>query len=117
MNLAPGGAGVMLQLADGTIMIQNGSTQNWMRLTPDIHGSYINGTWTSRPISPMSFRRLYFASQVLPDGRVWILGGEYTGPFLDQNIAPSGEIGIPSLIRGRRLRRIQISLAVAEGAP
>jgi hypothetical protein len=94
-NVAPGGAGVMLQLTDGTIMIQNGSTQNWMRLTPDIHGSYINGVWTANPINAMSFARLYFASQVLPDGRVWLLGGEYTGPFLDPNIAPSGEIWDP----------------------
>ncbi|HMJ63448.1 MAG TPA: kelch repeat-containing protein [Bryobacteraceae bacterium] len=85
----------MLQLTDGTIMIQNGSSQNWMRLTPDIHGSYVNGVWTSNLIHPMSFQRLYFASQVLPDGRVWILGGEYTGPFLDSNIAPSGEIWDP----------------------
>ena len=94
-NLAPAGAGVMLQLTDGTIMIQNDSTQNWMRLTPDVHGSYINGSWTANPIHPMSFARLYFASQVLPDGRVWILGGEYTGPFLDPNIAPTGEIWDP----------------------
>jgi Kelch motif protein len=94
-NPAPGGAGVMLQLTDGTIMIQNGSTENWMRLTPDIHGSYSNGVWTANPINAMSFARLYFASQVLPDGRVWILGGEYTGPFQDPNIAPSGEIWDP----------------------
>ena len=94
-NLAPGGAGVMLQLTDGTVMIQNGSTQNWMRLTPDVHGSYVNGVWTANPITPMSLRRLYFASQVLPDGRVWVLGGEYTGPFLDSNIGSSGEIWDP----------------------
>jgi hypothetical protein len=94
-NIAPAGAGVMLQLTDGTIMIQVDSSQNWMRLTPDIHGSYINGGWTSNPINPMSLRRLYFASQVLQDGRVWVLGGEYTGPFLDPNIDPSGEIWDP----------------------
>lgn len=94
-NIAPAGAGVMLQLTDGTIMIQADSSQNWMRLTPDIHGSYVNGGWTSNPINPMNLRRLYFASQVLQDGRVWVLGGEYTGPFLDQNIDPSGEIWDP----------------------
>jgi Galactose oxidase, central domain len=94
-NIAPGGAGVMLQLTDGTVMIQKDSSRDWMRLTADIHGSYINGVWTSNPIHPMSFARLFFASQVLPDGRVWILGGEYTGPFQDSNIAPSGEIWDP----------------------
>jgi hypothetical protein len=38
----------------------------------------------------MSFPRLYFTTNVLQDGRVWLLGGEYTGPYLDPNIAPSG---------------------------
>jgi len=47
--MAPGGAGVMLQLTDGTIMVQNGSSANWMRLTPDAAGSYINGVWTLKP--------------------------------------------------------------------
>ena len=31
----------------------------------------------------------------MQDGRVWLLGGEYTGPYFDQNIAPSGEIYDP----------------------
>jgi hypothetical protein len=31
----------------------------------------------------------------LQDGRVWLLGGEYTGPYFDPNIAPSGEIYDP----------------------
>jgi hypothetical protein len=94
-NLAPQSAGMMMQLTDGTIMIQAGTSQFWMRLTPDSKGSYVNGIWTANPISPMSFTRLYFASQVLPDGRVWVLGGEYTGPYLDSNDAPSGEIWDP----------------------
>jgi len=43
----------------------------------------------------MSFPRLYFTTNVLQDGRVWLLGGEYTGPYFDPNIAPSGEIYDP----------------------
>jgi hypothetical protein len=46
-DLAPGTAGVMLQLTDGTIMVQNSGTASWMRLTPDPTGNYINGVWTN----------------------------------------------------------------------
>ena len=95
MNFAPGGAGVMIQLTDGTVMIQNGSSAAWMRLTPDSNGSYIRGTWVTNPISPMKLDRLYFTAQVLPSGKVWVLGGEYSGPFLDPNITPDAEIWDP----------------------
>jgi subtilisin-like proprotein convertase family protein len=55
----------------------NGSTYGsaWFRLTPDIHGSYLNGTWSS--LASMHDTRLYFSSQVLKDGRVFVAGGEY----------------------------------------
>jgi hypothetical protein len=94
-NLPPAGSLInMLLLTDGTVMAQNGDdAQHWHRLTPDAHGSYVNGTWTT--LAPMSFPRLYFTTNVLQDGRVWLLGGEYTGPYFDQNIAPSGEIYDP----------------------
>src|SRR4051812_41591637 len=43
--------GVMLLLTDGTILVKTsaggggGTGSGWNRLTPDVHGSYINGTW------------------------------------------------------------------------
>lgn len=84
----------MLLLTDGTVFAQNGDDgQHWFRLTPDAHGSYVNGTWTQ--LAPMSIPRVYFTTNVLQDGRVWLLGGEYTGPYFDQNIAPSGEVYDP----------------------
>src|SRR6516165_7567234 len=79
-NLAPNFPGTMILLSDGTVMVQNYSNpayQGWMRLTPDATGSYINGTWSL--LAPMSTPRLYFASEVLPNGKVWVLGGEYSG--------------------------------------
>ncbi len=85
----------MLLLTDGSIMVHDG-VQGWMRLTPDIRGSYLNGSWTS-DISPMITPRLYFASQVLPDGRVWILGGEYSGPKLQEDDSALAEIYDPIL--------------------
>jgi hypothetical protein len=57
------------------------------KLTPDIHGSYVNGTWTqvaSLPDAetsqnPNGWGPFAFASAVLPDGRVIYEGGEYSG--------------------------------------
>jgi hypothetical protein len=86
--------GTMMLLTDGTVFAQNGDDlQHWLRLSPDAHGNYVNGTWTT--LAPMSIPRLYFTSDVLQDGRVWVLGGEYTGPYLDPNWASSAEIYDP----------------------
>ncbi|MBS0202069.1 MAG: hypothetical protein JSS49_04155 [Planctomycetes bacterium] len=87
-------SGTMLLLTDGTVMVQsNYDNQTWTRLTPDATGSYVNGTWTT--LAKMSIPRLYFASHVLPDGRVWVLGGEYSGYNLNQNWTNTGEIYDP----------------------
>jgi hypothetical protein len=70
----------MLLLSDGSVMIHSygpGPTPYWSKLTPDAHGSYANGTFTG--LSPMNLARQFFSSDVLPDGRVLVLGGEYTG--------------------------------------
>jgi hypothetical protein len=73
--------GLCLLLPDGTVMVKNetggtgGIGKNWNRLTPDANGSYINGTWSN--IAPMTDTRLYFSTQVLKDGRVYVAGGEY----------------------------------------
>ncbi|MBV9963906.1 MAG: fibronectin type III domain-containing protein [Parafilimonas sp.] len=73
--------GGMLLLSDGTVLCKSygGGTDGigniYTRLTPDASGSYINGTWSS--IAPMNNTRLYYSSQVLKDGRVYVAGGEY----------------------------------------
>lgn len=77
-NLAPGGVQLMLLLSDGTVMCGasgGGEFNGWYRLTPDINGSYRNGTWST--LASMHDTRLYFSSQVLRDGRVFVAGGEY----------------------------------------
>ncbi len=89
-HLAPNkNYGVMLQLSDGRVLVKSdwdatsgfsctcpGDPGNtWNMLTPDIHGSYVNGTWST--IAPMADTRVYFASQVLRDGRMYVAGGEY----------------------------------------
>ena len=67
VNSAPNGIGTMLLLTDGTVLGQAGSATSWCRLTPDIHGSYVNGTWSI--LTPMNDSRLYCSSDVLRDGR------------------------------------------------
>jgi hypothetical protein len=70
-----------LLLTDGTVIFNDSGTANWWKLTPDINGSYVNGTWTAIASLPTidseQYAPLYFASAVLPDGRVIVEGGEY----------------------------------------
>jgi len=66
-----------LLLTDGTVMMHDGCTENWFRLTPDNTGGYVNGTWSAMGAMPSGYSPLYFASQVLPDGHVMVNGGEY----------------------------------------
>jgi len=67
----------MLLMTDGTVLCQDADGQNWQKLTPDATGDYVQGTWS--PIAPMRNGRLYYASAVLADGRVFVAGGEYDG--------------------------------------
>ncbi len=79
---APGmNAGVALVLNDGSIMVKtetgggDGIGNTWNRLKPNAQGSYVNGTWSVLPA--MASTRLYFSSQVLKNGKVYVVGGEY----------------------------------------
>jgi hypothetical protein len=67
----------MLLLTDGTVMCSESDGMHWWRLTPDAYGNFIQGTWS--PLASAHHARLYFASAVLPDGRVFVAGGEYEG--------------------------------------
>ena len=84
-NRAPdlNGMGTMLLLTDGTVMVQGitgvqntGASRHWYKLTPDAQGNYADGTWTQ--LADMHHERLYYASTVLRNGKVFIAGGEYT---------------------------------------
>jgi hypothetical protein len=80
-----------LLLTDGTVNVHISETLSvsplsvketpfWWRLTPDINGSYVNGTWSPIASLPTGYAPRFFASAVLPDGRVIIEGGEYNNP-------------------------------------
>jgi hypothetical protein len=84
-NAPPFGTpGTMLLESDGTVLVHNepdnntiAATSDWWKLTPDSHGSYVNGTWRQIASMPAGYAPLYFASAVLPDGRMIVEGGEY----------------------------------------
>jgi hypothetical protein len=72
-----GGLSAPQLLTDGTVLVHQACSPNWYKLTPDLHGSYLNGTWSTAAKLPAGYGPLYFASQVLSDGRIIINGGEY----------------------------------------
>jgi hypothetical protein len=81
-----GTPGTMLLESDGTVLVHNepdnnvtGGTTDWWKLTPDSSGSYIDGTWSQIASMPAGYTPLYFASAILPDGRMIVEGGEYIG--------------------------------------
>ncbi len=73
-NSPPGGLDNPLLLTDGTVMCGNGGNK-WYKLTPDSSGSYQNGTWTT--LASTTYTRLFFSSEVLYTGNVYVAGGEY----------------------------------------
>ena len=81
-----GTPGTMLLESNGTVLVHNepdnnttGGTTAWYKLTPDSQGSYIDGTWSKIASMPAGYTPLYFASAILPDGRMIVEGGEYIG--------------------------------------
>jgi hypothetical protein len=81
-----GTPGTMLLESDGTVLVHDepdnnatGGTTAWYKLTPDSNGSYIDGTWSKIASMPAGYSPLYFASAILPDGRMIVEGGEYIG--------------------------------------
>lgn len=82
-------AETMILLTDGSVLVHSVEGKDWLRLTPDDAGDYASGTWSS-PVA-MAKARLYFASGVLKDGRVYAVGGEVSDP----EDSPLGEIFDP----------------------
>ncbi|HEY3637400.1 MAG TPA: hypothetical protein VGK90_04550 [Rhizomicrobium sp.] len=68
-----------IQLTDGTIIVEDFCTTptQWYKLTPDKTGNYVKGSWSKIAVMPTGYSPLFFASQVLTDGRLIVNGGEY----------------------------------------
>jgi hypothetical protein len=73
-NLFPG---TTLLLTDGSILVQDSNSAAWWKLSPDASGNYVDGAWTQLSSPPNGYDPAYYASAVLPDGRVIVEGGEY----------------------------------------
>jgi hypothetical protein len=67
-------------LTDGTVMVHDVCYGQWYRLTPDKKGRYEAGSWGTAAPMPSGYGPLFFASQMLTDGRMIVSGGEYNGP-------------------------------------
>jgi len=96
-DFGPGGAAVPILLTDGTVLIQNqgpgGEDASVFKLTPDIHGSYVNGTWSEVASKP--FISAAGAEAVLADGRLIIEGGEFSNFGYDFLLTNQGAIYDP----------------------
>jgi len=77
----------MLLRSNGDVMAEGGggySSKKWDLLTPNSTGSYIDGSWSR--LASMHTARLFFASDVLPSGDVFVAGGEYSqGKMVESN--------------------------------
>jgi hypothetical protein len=94
-NQPPDGIIISYQLTDGTVMVQGNNCSDWWRLTPDITGSYVNGTWTQLASLPSGYAPYAEASAVLADGRLIIEGGEYSNCGADFTLTNQGAIYDP----------------------
>jgi hypothetical protein len=84
----PDSAGISFLMTDGTVITQGNGLSDWAKLTPDNKGSYVNGTWKRIASLPSGYVPDAFASAVLADGRLVIVGGEYNnGGFSLTNLA------------------------------
>lgn len=76
---APSGvaADTSILLTDGSVLVHDATaTNDWYRLTPNGQGDYRNGSWSGK--LSMATGRQFFGSGVLKDGRVFVVGGEYS---------------------------------------
>lgn len=79
----------MYLLSNGNVLVQNYLTSSTMQLQPDASGNYANGTWpasldSTMPTDALGFNgRDTYDATVLPDGRIFALGGEYTSSGKD----------------------------------
>jgi hypothetical protein len=65
-------------LTDGTLLFQGGLLIDFYRFKPDKNGSYVNGTLLPAAALPPNYIPNATSGGVLPDGRVLLIGGEYT---------------------------------------
>jgi hypothetical protein len=87
-----GGIQNLVLLSDGTVMALgnpnpggNAAANTWYKLTPDPTQGYAGGTWSQ--LQSMSVARLFFPANVMPNGNVFVVGGEFSSAGGDTNTA------------------------------
>jgi hypothetical protein len=85
-------AETMLLLTNGNLLVHNAYGKEWLLFQPNPKNGYLGGTWGA--VSQMSVPRGFFASAVLNDGRVFVVGGE-TSTSTTSDIS-SGDIYDPA---------------------
>jgi len=74
-NAPLGQNGIPHLLTDGSVLFMAGI--RGFKLIPDAYGDYTKGTWHATSIDAGTYNPTFYASAVLPDGRVAMAGGEY----------------------------------------
>jgi hypothetical protein len=83
----PATANFVFLLTDGRILAQSTSLSNWFTYSPDANGDYSDGTWTQVASLPSGYSPDAYAGDVLADGRLALIGGEYNqGNFALTNL-------------------------------
>lgn len=82
----------MLLLSDGSVLVHNAYGAEWWRLRPNA-GKYDAGSW-SGPFK-MAHARQFFASGVVKDGRVFVIGAEYLDGSSSPSDSPLAEVFDP----------------------
>jgi len=84
----------MLLMTDGSVLVHNGGGNVWLRYFPstDPASAYTSGYWSASALTMINSRQ-YFASGVLADGRVFVIGGEYSDAGIN---TPLSEIFDPT---------------------
>lgn len=72
-------------MTDGSLLYQDNDLTDWWKYTPDQFGGYQNGTWTRAASLPSDYIPDATSGGVLADGRLLLIGGEYSavGNYLD----------------------------------
>jgi len=84
--ILPANPEISILLTDGRVMVHSSCVDHWYFLTPDKKGKYETGSWSQDSANlPAGYAPAFFASEILPDGRFIMNGGEYNGTNCDGN--------------------------------
>ena len=64
-------------LTNGNVLVQDTEARDWWILKPDKSGDYRAGTWSKAANMPAGYGPLYYASAILPNEQLIVMGGEY----------------------------------------